>query len=219
MTTPWSVPREWVGETAAVLASGPSMTREQAEAVRGKCRVIAVSNQGIDTLDSVTRHVTPAFAPWADVLYSADQKWWKHYREQALKFKGYKVTVTAQRAFDDLLALKRSEDHKWFDPRPTHLCYGGNSGYQAVHLAAHFGVKRIILLGFDMKNGRGGRKHWFGNHPAKLNSAPVYSGWIRAFDRFAVVLKDLGIEVINCSPDSALRCFRRSPLGNVLNGL
>jgi hypothetical protein len=75
MTTAWSVPPEWVGETAAILASGPSLTREQCEAVRGKAKVIAVNNQAIDTDCDGVR--VPAMAPWADVLYAADAKWWQ----------------------------------------------------------------------------------------------------------------------------------------------
>lgn len=216
MTTAWSVPRLWEGETAAVLASGPSLTREQCEAVRGKCRVIAVNNQGIDTLDSDTRQMVPAFAPWADVLYAADLKWWKKY-PSALKFAGTKVTIGHRRNFPEVYSLERS-DCKAFDPDPTKLVFGGNSGYMAVHLAVHYGAKRILLLGYDMKNGPRGRRHWFGNHPGMLNSKNAFSGWIRAFDKFSIYLTNLGVDVVNCTPNSALRCFRRVSLEKALNG-
>ena len=78
MTTQWTVPPLWQGETCAVLASGPSMSREVAELVRGRVRVIAVNNQGIDT--EVNGKLEPALAPWADVLYAADAKWWQATR-------------------------------------------------------------------------------------------------------------------------------------------
>jgi hypothetical protein len=217
LTTPWSVPRDWAGETAAVLAGGPSLTREQVEAVRGKCRVIAVSNTAIDTVDSETKAIIPAFAPWADVLYAADLKWWRHYQDQALKFPGIKVTIGPRKTFHEVYSLERS-DCKAYDPHPTRIVYGGNSGYQALHLAVQFGAKRVLLLGFDMKNGRRGRKHWFGSHPGKLNSNAQFNGWIRAFDRFSKVLTEMGITVINCSPDTALRCFRRASVEKALNG-
>lgn len=214
MTTAWSVPPEWRGETAVILASGPSLTREQCEAVRGKCRVIAVNNQGIDTDCDGVR--VPAFAPWADVLYAADAKWWRHYADRALKFAGRKVTIRDTLPWPEVYSLKQSSEHASFDPRPTHLVSGGNSGYQAIHLAVHFGARRIILLGYDMKEGRNRRRHWFGNHEGKLNSRGNFFGWMRAMDKFAKVLAHMNVEVINCTADTALRSFRRAPLTEVI---
>ncbi|HOW94937.1 MAG TPA: hypothetical protein PLF91_10655, partial [Mycolicibacterium fallax] len=214
MTTAWSVTPDWKGETAVILASGPSMTREQAEAVRGKCRAIAVNNQGIDTDCDGVR--VPALAPWADVLYAADAKWWRHYHDRSLKFAGRKVTIRDTLPWPEVYSLKQSSEHAIFDPRPTHLVSGGNSGYQALHLAVHLGATRIVLLGFDMKNGRLGRRHWFGNHPGKLDSRGNFTGWLRAFDKLAGVLKQMNIEVVNCTPDTALRAFRRAPLSEVI---
>lgn len=216
MTTPWSVPRDWKGQTAAILASGPSLTREQCEAVRDKCRVIAVNNQGIDTVDSVSGQLVQAMAPWADVLFAADIKWWNHYQDRALKFEGRKVCIVHRRNFPQVYSLQRSSELV-FDPRPTHLVFGGNSGYMALHLAVHFGAKRILLCGYDMKDS-GGRKHWFGNHSGKLNSKARYHYWIRSFDRLAPRLAKMKVEVINCSTNTALRCFPRTTLEKALNG-
>ena len=213
MTTAWSVEPEWKGETAVILASGPSLTREQCDAVRGKARVIAVNNQGIDTDCDGVR--VPAMAPWADVLYAADAKWWRHYADRALRFAGRKVTIRDTLPWAEVYSLKQSSEHAIFDPRPTHLVSGGNSGYQAMHLAVHLGVSRIVLLGYDMKNGRGNRRHWFGNHPGRLDSRGNFSGWLRAFDKLAGVLKSMNVEVVNCTPDTALRAFRRIPLHKV----
>jgi hypothetical protein len=218
MTTPWSVEPEWEGETAVVIASGPSLTREQANFVKGKCRVIAVNNAGIDTVNSETQELVPAMAPWADVLFAADAKWWRCYHERALKFPGRKVTVKATLPWAEIYSLTQSTEHASFDPQPTHLVSGGNSGYMAVHLAVHFGAKRILLLGFDMRDGRNRKRHWFGNHPPKLNSRGNYAGWIRAFDKLAKVLNAKDVEVINCTPDTALRCFRRMSIEAALHG-
>jgi hypothetical protein len=216
MTTAWTVTPEWKGETAAIIASGPSLTRAQCDFVRGKCRVIAVNNQGIDTeSDGVT---VPAMAPWADVLFAADAKWWRCYHKRALQFAGRKVTVRATLPWPEIYSLTQSDEHPTFDPRPTHLVSGGNSGYMAVHLAVHLGVKRIVLLGFDMKDGRNRRRHWFGNHPGKLNARGNFAGWNRAFDKFAKVLHHMNVEVVNCTPDTALRCFRRAQIESVFRG-
>jgi hypothetical protein len=204
----WRVPRDWPGETVAILASGPSMTREVAETVKGQCRVIAVNNQGIDTL--CDGQMVPAFAGWADVLYAADSKWWHAYQDRALRFAGLKVTMKPN-PWPQVHQLQQSPQ-RTFDPRPTHLSSGGNSGYQAIHLAVHFGATRILLCGYDMKDGIGRRRHWFGNHPPRLNGQAAYATWISAFQRLAPVLAKMGIEVLQCTPKSALRCFRQSTL-------
>jgi hypothetical protein len=218
VTTAWSVEPEWAGETAAVIASGPSLTRQQTEFVRGKCRAIAVNNAGIDTVNSDTQELIPAMAPWADVLFAGDAKWWRCYQERALKFAGRKVTIKPTLPWPEVYCLQQSLEHASFDPRPTHLVMGGNSGYMALHLAVHLGAKRILLLGFDMKDGNNKRRHWFGNHPPKLNSRGNYAGWIRAFEKLAKCLPVRDVEVINCTPGSALRCFRRSTLEVVFSG-
>lgn len=208
----WAVPPEWRGETVVILASGPSMTREVAEYVRGKARVIAVSNQGID--NEVAGQVVPAIAPWADVLYSADAKWWTFHRERALAFAGRRVSVRSALRWPEVLTLDLSPEPV-FDPRPTHIASGGNSGYQALHLGVQFGATRAVLCGFNMKDVHG-RNHWFGRHPPRLHSRGRYSAWLQSFGRLAVVLKERGVEVINATPDSALKCFPCAKLEAVL---
>ena len=61
----------------AVLASGESMNQAVADSVRGKCKVLAVSD-------------TYLLAPWADGLVSADAGWW---RKKAPQFEGKKYTM------------------------------------------------------------------------------------------------------------------------------
>ena len=214
MAAQWSVPRIWPGETVAILASGPSMSRDVAETVKGRCRVIAVNNQAIDTVDSTTKQLVPAFAPWADVLYAADAKWWHCYQAQALQFAGLKVTLKPN-PWPQVHQLAQSPQ-RVFDPRPTHLASGGNSGYQALHLAAHFGATRVLLCGYDLRDGLGKRRHWFGNHPPRLNGQAAYATWISGFQRLAPVLAKMGIEVLQCTPKSALKCFRQSTLEEAL---
>lgn len=206
------MPPAWSGETAAILASGPSLTREQCEAVRGHCRVIAINNQGID--NEVAGQSIPAFAPWADVLYAADAKWWKFHAERALRFAGIKVSIRPDAGYPEVNILQQS-DRRPFDTRPTHLVTGSNSGYQALHLAVHFGSRRIVLLGYDMQD-TGGRRHWFGNHPGPLNARNTYPNWLRRFEDLAPVLQRMGVEVVNCTTTTALRCFPLARLSEVI---
>ncbi len=210
----WSVPREWDGETCAVLASGPSMSKTIAESVKGRCRVIAVSNQGIET--TVDDVVYPALAPWADVLLASDRRWWIEHQVQARSFLGLKVTIeppggSERLNWHDVMQLQNG-GACLFDPRPTHIGGGGNSGFHAVHLAAHFGCKKILLLGFDMKPsatiaGKKGSQHWFGEHAWRKNLKMPFELFIERFTRSAPEFKRRGIQIINCTPGSALKCF------------
>lgn len=103
-----------------------------------------------------------------------------------------------------------------FSREPDTINGGGNSGYQAVHLAATFGARRIALIGFDMQR-TGGKEHWHGKHEGKLPNGQGFPRWIRAFSPLADDLRLLGVEVVNCTPTTALHCFRKSTLEEFLS--
>lgn len=211
MATRWKVPPAWQGETVAVLASGPSMNRATCERLRGRCRVIAISNQGIATRDDAGV-VHEAFAPWADVLYSADAKWWNHHREAWRNFPGWKVTIGDGLPYAEILMLQSASSASPIDPRPTHLNGGGHSGYGAVCLAGKLGARRILLFGYDLR-AHGKRQHWFGNHPVPLfHRSQNYAGWIKSLSRLEGALAKLGVVVVNCTPGSAYRTAKTSTL-------
>lgn len=91
---------------------------------------------------------------------------------------------------------------------------GGNSGYQAINLAFHTGAKRIVLLGFDMQR-TDGKAHWFGNHPGNMQVPSPYADWLHKFEQLAADLKVQGVEVLNCTRETALTCFERVSLDAV----
>lgn len=218
--TPWTIPRDWEGETCAILASGPSMSLAVANSVRGRCRVIAVNNQGIPTVDNKKQRA-PALAPWADVLYAADRLWWHHNREAALKFAGLKLTMKPAHdrelnAVDGVHVIGNGGP-TGFDDRQDHIRTGSNSGYQAVHVAAHFGAKRILLCGFDMNSKKG--EHWHGDHRWRPGHASMYPVFLKAFEVGAPEFAARGIEIINCTRDSSLKCFPFMTLEEALHGV
>lgn len=165
---------------------------------------------------SVVINNTFQLAPWADMLYGADSDWWTYHAQTALKFAGLKVTAHASVPFRQVMEL-RTTGKEGFDPDPSAVRTGGNGGATAVHIAAHAGAARILLCGFDM---RGAGQHWHGEHPAPLRSTAehTYRNWIRRFGVLAAELKTRGIEVINCTPGSALRCCPFMELGEALRG-
>lgn len=194
MASPWSVPRLWPGATVAILATGASLTQDQVDAVRG-LPVIAIND---------------AFrlAPWAAMLYAADTQWWRVNAQDALQFQGLKVTAHESCEFKAVQLLRRTGT-EGFDEDPRCLRTGGNSGYQALHVALHAGAARILLLGYDM-----GGPHFFGRHRAPLrNTDPAtFVTWMARFRALA----GRGAEVVNCTPGSALSCFPRMDLAEAL---
>jgi hypothetical protein len=187
----------WVGQTVAVLASGPSMTQQVADAVR--CVPTIVIND------------TYRLAPWAALLYAADEAWW-HTHPEALAFAGLKVTVGTVRGVEQI-AYSGSAG---FDPDPGAVRTGSNSGYQGVHIAAQAGAARILLCGFDMSAAKGA--HWFGPHRDGLvnTDRETYERFIRRFATLKDALDARGIQVINCTPGSALTCFPMMALDDAL---
>lgn len=102
-----------------------------------------------------------------------------------------------------------------FATDPDTINGGGNSGYQAIHLAATFGAKRIVLIGYDMQR-TDGKLHWHGKHWGRLPNGNGFPSWIKQMTPLAKDLRRMGVEVINSTKVTALRCFPRLPLEGAL---
>lgn len=83
----------------------------------------------------------------------------------------------------------------------------GNSGFQALNIAVQFGVRRIALVGFDLRIDRG--VHWHGRHARGLNNPGDLHmmHWRHALNGAADDFARLGIDVVNCSPVSTLTAY------------
>lgn len=91
--------------------------------------------------------------------------------------------------------------------RPGSVGWGGNGGFHALNLVAQMGPARIVLVGYDMRVDLG--LHWHGPHPRGMNNpaARNVARWRRCVDDAAGPIARLGVEVINCSPVSALQAY------------
>lgn len=202
MVKPWFVPPIWLGRTVAILASGPSMS----QAVADQVHAAGVSAIAINT--------TFRLAPWADMLYACDPEWWQHPQHaDALAFPGLRVSLGG-----NVVGVNRLHNSgaTGIDRQPGCVRTGGNSGYQAIQVALHGGATRVLLCGFDMTGRRGA--HWHGSHPAGLRGTQeeTFEVWRRRFAAAAPLLEAAGLEVVNCTPGSALTCFRLEPLEEAL---
>lgn len=218
----------WRGLTTVLIASGPSLTHEQVRRVRAAretcaVRVIAVNDAYL-------------LAPWADVHYAADEHWRSWQVEGKAKpllglsgedvkarwasFAGQKCGIDSGNgppADDAVHVLRKHQTPQNFglslDPRE--IVTGRNSGFQALNVAVLAGAKRVILLGYDGKKDEGGKRHFFGDHP-KVEADVVYPVYCQAMSKAENSLRDAGVEVVNCSPGSAIESFPKMDLREAL---
>ena len=89
---------------------------------------------------------------------------------------------------------------------PTGVRHGTNSGFQSINLAYHFGVRRIVLLGFDQKVGAGDVTHHHGGYgaPPDIVRHVLQATMLPHFQSLVDPLAELGVEVINACADSAI---------------
>lgn len=156
-------------------------------------------------------------APWAEVLYACDTRWWAQKRPGDAQFPGLRVTQDALAAARYGAIKVAGHPDAGLCRTPWEINLGLNSGFQALNLAYHFGVKKMVLLGFDMGPSATGRTHWFGDHPPGLQVPSPYGEFIKRFGPLAQDLKAVGVDVVNCSAKTALTCFRLGSLDEELS--
>lgn len=197
-----------------VAGTGPSFGDEQAAYLQQahanqRCFIIAINDNYIKL-------------PFADMLYSADKPWWDlHHPQISLsQFGGELWTcndVTA-REYGIRHVLATNKPGLCTDADKIHT--GGNSGYQGVGLAYHRlaklqGRRQILLVGFDFQK-TDKKAHWFGDHPKPLSRTHPYKVWLAHFPQLVVDLRKHGIEIINCTTQTALTCLPRGKLEEYL---
>lgn len=193
----WTTEPIWEGWPAVIVAGGPSFTAAQSRLIgiakaRNLIKVVAINDA-----------VYPCW--YADIAYACDERWWKYHRGLP-GFRGMRVGMEPN-GLPSVRILKNG-GMDGFSFNPDTLCNGGNSGYQCVHLCAHLGADPIITVALDMDG-----PHWFGKHPDDISMPPrPVSERVDRFNELADILNDLGVDVINTSPRSSLRCFRMSDL-------
>lgn len=200
---------DWRGQTAAIIASGPSAKKANVAILKGIVKVLAIK-KNIE------------LAPFADVVYGCDGPWWRSVNGLPA-FKGLKLAyddriVGPEFGIEKVKIPNIKKDDLLFDEVGT-IGAGGNSGFQALNLVLQFGASRILLIGFDA-NGAYGNEHWYGRNNWYGTSNPDennYRRWRSSLDNAAAAIVDRGIEVINASMDSSIKSFKKMSVEDALN--
>jgi hypothetical protein len=182
-----------------IIASGCSVTPD----------IIKYIEQHKHNLTTIAINNNYELAPWADVLYYCDRQFYNWHKKEIKTYEGIKATISTAHADWKF----RAGEETGLSFNPNVLNTGKNSGYQALNLACLMGASRVLLVGYDMKY-TNGRKHWFGDHPVK--GEDIFQDMIDCFNTIQLDLERFGTSVINCNPDSALDCFRKAEIQEVL---
>lgn len=174
---------------AAIIGTGPSLTIDQINAVSHLPK-FGVNNAAEFNLD----------------VHIADPKWYNYY---GVNFKAEKWTWDKKTA--DRFNINYIEG-LWLpglstDPKYIHYHHG--TGPQIINIAYHYGVKVMLLLGYDMRYGE--KRHYFGEYPKPLLHWPQtgpngeFTGLIKEME--SIKPEKYGIQIYNCTPNSALTCY------------
>ena len=122
-----------------VIASGPSLTKEDCERVREYGAMTIVVNN------------TYQLAPWADYLYAMDDHWWNEMGNEAREVFSGRLIGPRKASYSTSFPVQRVEHVE-----------AGSSGAAAVAYAATRADK-VYLLGFDCEE-KDGKRRWHGEH-------------------------------------------------------
>lgn len=202
---PSKVSPDWQGLTAVVMGNGPSMF-EQLKTVPSPRELpnvrFLVANGGYKLF------------PEAHSLMCSDRHWLKANPDLS-GFKGKEIIVTRPEAIQikdpRMVHIRRRYiEHVSGDifANPNFLVEGHTSTATNISLAVLRGVKRIILLGIDLTPGPDMRRRTYDDSKDTAENAKRrYDKQVRHLTAQAKWVEKHGVEVLNCSPRSALDCY------------
>jgi hypothetical protein len=221
----WTPEPLFAGQTVFCLASGPSLTQEVADQVRGRATIVVNSSY--------------LLAPWASVLFFTDNGWYEKHPDVVAQWPGLVVTVSrrAKRELDNpannraeprILRIKMHGDPTvphWPPGMPKTLGFppvgsglvkqGRNSGNTAVAVAVAMGAKRIALLGYDCQVVNG-REHHHDDYTGGRDLTIYATAFQEAFSGWHAAGLASGVEIVNCTHGSAIPEFPFARLEDML---
>ena len=159
------------------------------------------------------------------VLYACNYAWWDSYWGLVASHPCEKWTTNQEAAERFGINRIAEQNEPGLSTNPFIIHHGHGSGYSLVNLVYLMGAERIILLGYDLKYsetydgrsctiGDSPRHYWkdnAGEYPMGLRHGPsvhVQRGvHVELCRLYQTVADQKAVEIINCSPDSALKCF------------
>jgi len=203
------IPRKFSG-TGIVCGTGPSITTEAIEAVNTSGLFIFGANRAWEIFN-------------CHVVHGCNYQFWDHYWPQ-IKDQPFDKWTTRPELKGKYPGLEYIEE-RWepgLSRDPSWIAAHHGTGPQLVNIAYLYGCTRLLLVGWDMRYlGKTGpreytRRRYLGEDPLTINHWPrtgpngEQTGLIKEME--TIKPADYGIEIINCTPGSAMDCF---PMGSL----
>jgi hypothetical protein len=229
----WNIPKIWENGECWILGGGPSLTAQfkiPNEIVQGVLSGELPPSSYSPYLETIHgKHVigvNGAFyiGNWIDIVAFGDENWFLNNRNQLLGFPKIKVAFcdVAEKGrfvYDGIKYVPRDgRKSSGITLRKNKISWNKNSGFASINLAYHLGVKRIILVGFDMDLNDSGKQHWHSLY-RKQGRPPKSLPFDRHLRHTPSIKQDadeLGIEIINASPDSKIKEFEKTTVEEIL---
>ena len=204
----------WKGHRAFVVGGGASLKGFDWELLKGELTIGI--NRAVEVFDP-------------SIVFSMDLRLWSYYErgdlgeaatERFRAYKGNKVwSVTPNFILPPeayyISRPKQSIGYRLGSLKEMEAA--NNSGYGALQLALALGAAPVYLLGFDMTGDGKGKQVWWHNGYPVSQSENVYVSMIEHFNAFAKINKGSGLDIVNLSQKSKLRCFRKQDPVEVLS--
>jgi hypothetical protein len=225
------VDEKYKGETCVIVATGPSIDQNQIDVVK---------NIGVHC---ITVNNSYKLVPWSIAHISCNKNWWEYYTKEKdlieLKHSGCELwtqhrEIAESFGINYIKTIHSGKNGNGLSKDRSYIHENHGSGPMAINLATHYGFKKIILIGHDLKYAKDydGKKrnvgstprHFFGEYPKEMQHwastrvvEGVMTGYKEYYRSMLPDLNELKVKVLNCTPNSALDCFEKDELGRALS--
>jgi hypothetical protein len=229
----------WEGGEVWILGGGPSLIdcfnipSEVVNSVRTKKESISAYSPYLAAIHNkhvIGINVAYQFGKWLDICFFGDKNFFLGHKHNLANWG--KLTVTCSK-------YVANKDQSWIKYLPAEskkgvpvdyaqlgissynkaVCWNWNSGGAAISLAAWLGVKRIVLVGFDMTLSNS-NQHFHNEYIKKGTKLAVknlpFSKHLQGFPFIKADADRMGIEIINTSLNSAIQDFPKVHIKELL---
>ncbi len=221
----WNVPKLWEGGRCFIIGGGGSLPRvfgvpeeiiSKVQANQLPISTYSPYMRAIHNCHVIGVNMAYELGDWVDICFFGDGIF--PIKSPKVKyFPNLKVTCSKQvQEFVGLKFLRKNKKKPLgITTEPTMVSWNHNSGFAAINLAVHLGVKEIILLGFDMGTDPNQQPQWHGVYGKRKQMTGLYQ--LHSEGEFEIKrdLDKLGVSIHNVSPASSLQSFPRKTLAEV----
>ena len=244
MSSHWKIPEMWKGQRCWIIGGGLSIAQQfdipdevVSSVIKGQSTVEAYSPYLEPLHNEKVIGINNAYklGNWIDLLFFGDCSWYLQHRFKLISWPGLKVTKCSR--FANNRNKRKNERIKYvgtcrdqtgyhgISRKQGYVKWNGNSGAAGISIAHQLGVKQIILLGFDMCNtpvkdaAKRNFSHWHGSHHVPGEQPPrnpPYARHLGGFQQIAKDAQELGLEILNASPKSAIKHIQKTTVKELL---